>query len=399
MKMTKKEIIPSLSGFQYGYNSSIIAGALFFVVSAFSLSSFQEGLMVGATMIGMCLASFSAILANYTGRKKVLFLSVFLFLIGCLSTALTSSFALLLFGRVLIGFGSGIAIVAAPLYLVEVAPTRDRGKFLNMNQIGIASGSLLAYGMGYILGFRQDWRLMFAIGLIPALFQLIGLFFIPESLTDKKLAASSWKKVFEKGFRSRLHLILLLILFQALSGSVAIFFFAPRVFEKAGFDDPQESLLATLIIGVVYLLAILISFWVVDKLGRRALLITSFFGMGLSLLSLALFSYLEFSNFLTLVFVLIYIAFFSLGVGPIPPLVIGEISPTAQRGHMLALMGSIGWFTNYLIALTFLPLTETISLNGTFLIYAALCLIGGAISYKFLPETKQKSFEEIESLF
>ncbi|HSX25808.1 MAG TPA: MFS transporter [Chlamydiales bacterium] len=401
MRITKNEIIPSLSGFQYGYNTSIIAGALLFIAAQFSLTRFQEGILVGVTMIGMCLASFSAILANYFGRKKVLFLSVLMFFGGCLGAALAPNFYLLLLGRLLVGFGAGIAIVAAPLYLVEIAPAESRGSVMNMNQVGLALGSLLAYLACYLLGFWGEWRVMFALGLIPALIQFVGLFFIPETLKKPQKEGSSWKNVLEPSFRSRFWIILGLICFQPLSGAGAIFFFAPRVFEKAGFADVSSFLLATVILGIVYLLAIFVSFVVVDRLGRRPLLIGSFLGMGVSLAVIAFFSYIgsPWLNQVTITFVLTYIAFYSIGAGPIPPMVIGEVSPLQVRGHVMTLMGFFGWLINYLIALTFLPLMHFLSLSGVFLIYTCFCFIGMIYFYRKLPETKQKSFQEIEAMF
>ena len=402
MKADKNLLIPSLSGFQYGYNTSIIAGALLFVTTAFALSPFQEGMVVGSAMIGICLSSFSAILANYIGRKPTLFISVLFFLAGCVLSALAPSYLLLLLGRVLVGFGSGMAIVVAPTYLVEAAPAETRGRALNLNQIGIASGALLAYLAGYLFSFSSNWRWMFALGIIPAILQFAGLFSIKETV-DKKdnLTSSSWKHLIDPSYLSRFKLVLLLSFLQALSGANAIFFFAPRVFESVGFVGVQSSLLSTVFIGVVYLLAILVSFWVVDKLGRRFLLLTSFAGMGVSLLVVAFFGFIQspYLDAISIVCILSYIAFFAIGVGPIPPIVIGEISPVKVRAHAMTLMGLIGWIVNYFIALTFLPALEFLTTEWTFVIYACFCLFACALFCKKLPETKQKSREEIEQLF
>ncbi len=402
MKLDKNLTVPSLSGFQYGYNTSIIAGAILFLTSAFALSPFQEGLVVGMAMIGICLASFSAILANYIGRKTTLFISVFFFLAGCLLSAFGPHYTALLIGRLFVGIGSGIAIVVAPTYLVEVAPVESRGSALNLNQIGIASGSLLAYAAGYFFSFSGNWKGMFALGLIPAVIQLIGLFFIRESVEKKgELASASWKRLLNPSYLSRFKLVLLLAFFQAISGANAIFFFAPRVFEKVGFVGTQSSLLSTVCIGIVYLGAILLSFWLVDRLGRRILLLTSFAGMGLSLLVVVFFSYLHspWLDVVSIISILFYIAFFAVGVGPVPPIVIGEISPLQVRAHAMTLMGLIGWVVNYGIAITFLPMMESLTTEGTFLIYAAFCLVSCLLFYKKLPETKQKTLHEIEKLF
>lgn len=399
MKLDKKLLIPALSGLQYGYNTSIIAGALLFITTEFSLSPFREGILVASAMIGLCIASFAGILSNSIGRKASLFCGAVCFIAGALLCALTPSYHFLLIGRFLVGLGSGIAVVVAPIYLTEMALPENRGKILNLNQIGIAVGSLIAYSCNYLL---SSWRVMFAIALIPALIQFAGLFFIKESQDKKRCSVASWKNVLDPSFRRRFKIILAISLFQALSGSAAVFFFAPRVFENAGFASADSSLLATILIGIVYLCAILFSFLAIDRLGRRPLLIASLSGMALSLLIISFFFWIHspWANTVTLVCLLTYIAAYSIGMGPVvPPMVIGEISTMQVRGHMMSLMGAIGWTTNYFISITFLPLIGALTLGGTLFIYAIFCLIGLLFSYLVIPETKQKTFEEIETLF
>jgi len=381
-----------LSGFQYGYNTSVIAGALIFVTETFSLSDFQAGTLVAIAMIGLCLASFAGILSNAIGRKPSLILSTICFTVGGLICFLAPNFILLLGGRFLVGLGCGIAIVVAPIYLTEVAPANIRGRILNLNQIGIASGSLIAYLCSYLL---EDWRILFGIAIFPALIQGVGLFFIEESCSHDQRSEASWKKLVVPSYRSRFNLVLGLSLFQALTGSAAVFFFAPSVFQSVGFSDSKSSLLATTLVGAIYLLAILFSFWTIDQLGRRFLLFASLLGMALSLFCIFLFP----SPIITLIAILFYVAFYSVGMGPIPPLVIGEISPVNVRGHVMSLMGGIGWMTNYFITVSFLPLINTLGTGGTFFIYAVFCIVGFGIFYTFLPETKMKNLDEIDNLF
>ncbi|MFI5334958.1 MAG: MFS transporter [Chlamydiales bacterium] len=402
MKVDKSLLVPSLSGFQYGYNTSIIAGAILFITTAFALNPFQEGMVVGAAMIGICLASFSAILANYIGRKTTLFISVICFLTGTLISTFSPNYALLLVGRFIIGLGCGGAIVVAPTYLIEVAPPESRGGAANLNQVGIALGSLLAYLSSYLLSFSSSWRWMFALALIPAVVQFFGLFSIKESVEKTaELASSSWKNLIERSYLSRFKIVLLLTFLQALSGANAIFFFAPTVFENVGFVGVESSLLSTVFIGVVYLLSILVSFSIVDKFGRRFLLLTSFAGMGSCLLAIALVGFFQppWLDTLSITCILLYIAFFALGVGPIPPIVINEISPLKVRAHAMTLMGAMGWVINYLIAISFLPMMKALSIEGTFMIYAFFCLLALILFFFKLPETKQKSLGEIERLF
>jgi MFS family permease len=345
------------------------------------------------------MASFSGILSNYIGRKNSLFLSAICFILGSFICACAPNYHLLLLGRFLAGLGSGIVVVVAPIYLVEVAPPESRGRILNLNQIGIASGSLCAYFFNYWLASSQNWRLMFGLALIPALVQFAGLFSIKE--TREKGLEASWKDVWERSFSRRLKMILALSFFQALSGSAAIFFFAPRVFESAGFASAESSLLATILVGVVYLAAIILSFWAIDRWGRRFLILSSLSGMALSLLAIA-FCFLihsPWTEWVTLVSVLFYIAFYSVGMGPVPPIVIGEISTCQVRGHVMSLMGAIGWVANYFITLSFLPLVTRLTLGGALFIYALFCIVGLGYFFIKIPETKKKTFEEIERLF
>lgn len=401
MGITKKEIIPSLSGFQYSYNTIVIAGALIYITPDFQLTQFQEGMVVAVPMIGTCLASFSAILANSMGRKKTLFLSTLFLLFGILFSGFSVGYYSLLLGRFLVGVASGIFIVVAPLYLVEVSSYERRGSILNLNQLGNYLGQLVAYLINYLFSFGSHWRWMFLFGIIFNLIQGIGLFFIPESIPDtKEIQNTSWRKVLEPSFRSRLVLIFLLILFQALCGSTAIGLFAPRVFQQAGFVEGNSFLIPPLIVGVVSLLVSFASFILIDRKGRRSLLVTSYVGMAIPLLAVSFFYFfssplLETVSFLSII---IYYAFYAFGVGPVPPLVIGEISPLAVRGHVMFLMGFIGWVTNYILALGFLPLLNGISIGGLFLLFALFCILG-AFTILFMPETKQKKLDEIETLF
>ncbi|NNM43171.1 MAG: MFS transporter [Chlamydiae bacterium] len=392
MKVDKNLIIPSLSGLQYGYNTAVIAGALLYLTKTFSLTALQEGFLVAMAMVGLCIAAFAGILSNVIGRKPSLLLSSGFFLIGELLCVWAPTFPILLVGRFLVGAGCGIAVVVSPIYLIEMAPAETRGAILNLNQIGIALGSLFAYICNYLF---EDWRMMFGVAILPALIQGAGLFFVPESIDKAKRSEASWKRVIDPSYLPRFKVVLALSFFQALCGSAAVFFFAPSVFESVGFADPKSSLLATILIGLVYLCAILVSFWVIDRLGRRFLLFTSLWGMALTLFTIFLFP----TPLVTLICLLFYIAFYSLGMGPVPPLVIGEISPVQVRGHVMSLMGMIGWSVNYFITLTFLPLVGYLTVGGTFLIYAGFCLIGFGFFYGSIPETKKKSLDEIDRLF
>jgi MFS family permease len=383
--MRKTIFVPSLSGVQYGFNSSAIAGALLFIKNAFQLSPLQEGLLVGLTMLGMCAASLAGVLANRWGRVAVLRWSAGFFLLGVALSSLATSYIGLLLGRLTVGIASGMAIVVAPLYLVESAPAAVRGAVLNSYQLGVAGGSLLAYLTGYLFGFGGHWRWMFALGVIPALAQWIGLGQLPETVSIVARGQGSWKIAFDKRHRRRLLLTLALAGAQALTGSGAVFFFSPEIFRKSGFE--HNPLLATFLVGTVYFSAVWVSFKVIDKLGRRPLLLTSLAGMGGSLVVIGRSFLQDGGEFGLLLAVLSYVGFYSLGMGPIPPLVVGEISPDEVRGHLMTLMGGSIWLLNYAVAVAFLPLSALLGYPWIFFLFSGLCFAGLCVFFVSLPET------------
>jgi len=404
MKMNKNIAICSLSGLQYGYNTSIIAGALLFLTEAFSLTPFQEGWLVAIVFLGACVACSSGILSNYIGRRKTLALSVLFFLLGSLLSTCAPSYLYLFLGRLCTGIGAGIAITVSPLYLVEMSPKETRGSIVNVNQVAIAIGALLAPLSAYLCVDTQNWRLLFGMSALPALIQGIGLFFIPESkdLADKKTSSEtgSWKAFFASNFRSRFYLIFALCAVQSFIGANAISYFAPRVFEQGGFTTNAGALLGTVLLGIVYFVAMFISFKTIDRFGRRQLLFLSLGGMALSLLTVAFTLWLDlpYANTITLLSIMLYTGCYALGMGPIPSLITSEITPQVQRGHALTFLGIAGWLVGYVVSLTFLPLMDVLSLSGLFTLYALFGIGGFAFFYKALPETKQKSLEEIEQL-
>lgn len=385
----KKDLwIVALSGLQYGYNTSIIAGALLFVTQVFSLTPIQQGVVTSITLFGAVVASaFAGTLADRIGRRSSLGLSVLCFVAGCALSMLANNPSVLLAGRLFVGLGSGLATIVAPLYLVEAAPPEIRGKAANLNQIGISLGSLLAFGAGYLFGKHGDWRLMFGVGIIPALVQWVGLFFVQEIRVQRQQFA--WKELIAPEYRARLRLGLALMVFQALCGVSALMYFAPQLFQSVGVDT-QAALRAGVALSIGYTLAIFASSWLVDRLGRRRLLLLSLVGIvaGLGIASVA-----------PVTGIALACAAYGLGVGPVPPLVVGEFSPDALRSHAMTVVGLGGWATNYLVVLTCLPLTHRFGLGPVFAVYAAFCLMAFMLVLRKLPETKQKSLAEIDELF
>ena len=389
----------TLGGFQYGYSTAIIAGALSFISALFSLDPTQEGILVSIILFSATLTCASAgILANKIGRRWTLLLSSCLFLIGTIIATLAGRFETLLIGRFITGLGGGLAATVVPIYCAEIAPIKKRGAIVHCNQIAIALGFVCAYLCSYLFSFSGNWRAMFGVGILFASLQCIGLFFINESL-PQLVKGTSLKHLFNKIYRSRIVIAVALAIFQQLTGVTAVLYYAPFIFKKAGFTVIEQAILATVIIGIINLLGILVSFWCIDKAGRRFLLLTSFIGIISSLSLMATTLFLQLSDTLALICMMVFLAFYSVGIGPITSLVAAEIFPTKMRGHAMTLSGTIGWFFTFLVALVFTDLNDLLSMGGTFLLLAFFSFLALLFVFKKVPETKNRSFEALDKMF
>jgi MFS family permease len=241
---------------------------------------------------------------------------------------------------------------------------------------------------------------MIGFGAVPALLQLIGLFFIPESpawLKKEFSYQSSWRNLLNPIFRTALIAGLFLSIFQQITGINAVIYFAPRIFQDAGFSTASGAILATVGIGVINVIATVFSLWLIDKAGRRPLLFWSLSGMVVSLLviAIALFTESPVIDTIAIFSLMAYVASFAIGMGPIPWLINAEIYPIAIRGHAMSLAAFVNWLSNYLVALTFLDLAAIFGTGSTFCLYAFLCLIALWFIAKRIPETKGKPLEVI----
>lgn len=400
--INKNTFIAGLGGFQYGYNSSVIAGALVFLTGSFALTIFQEGIVASMLLFGaLFTSSFAGVLGNHLGRRPTMMLSAAFFFLGILVSSLATHFWVLIAGRFIVGLGGGIITTIAPVYLAEISPPERRGSVVNLNQIGIAVGSLCGYISNAFIG---NWRWMFAVGLIPALIQGIGLLFVSETHSASNniaLKGASWKSLFASGYRPRLYLGIALCVFQQITGINTIFFYAPFILQSAGYSTAAGALFSTVGIGIVYAVSIGLSFILVDRVGRRPLVLWSLGGMAANLLLLSFFFFTgsQYLGHTSLLILMLIVAFYSIGIGPIPQLLIAEISPVHIRGHAMTFTGFIGWVCNYLVTLTFPELALILSPGGIFLIYALCGVFAWQLLRLKVPETKHKSFEEIEKGF
>ncbi len=413
-----------LSGFLFGYYMAIISGALLFISSAFHFSLNQESIFVSTLLLGAILGgSIGGCLTDRFGRKKVFMLTAILLILGCLILIGATSYSILIAGRVLQGFAIGIISVAVPLYLGEISPTAQRGGIVATYQMTMSVGILVAYLVNYGFTASSNWKMMFLLGLIPAFLQIVFLWFIPESpfwlftkgkkaLASKALKELSLPSSFEqtepkevKVSHKTLSFILivgiLLSAFQQLSGVNVMIYYAPKIFHEAGYTSALSAMLATLSLGLANLIGCLISVCILDRVGRRKLLLIGIFGMLVSLLCLCIFSFYNIPSIdkVSVAVLIAYMLFFAVGPGPVTWVLLSEIYPPQIRDKAMTFSLVANWVCVYIVLLTFPYLFTWIKSVGAFGIYAALNLLGFLFVFKYIPETKRKTMGEISNLF
>ncbi|MBS0604259.1 MAG: sugar porter family MFS transporter [Verrucomicrobia bacterium] len=427
--------VAAFGGFLYGFHTGIISGALIFLTPAYQLSIVDQGMVVSIILLGGLFGALvSGTLADLFGRKRTIALTSTLFIAGAAIIALSNSYETLLLGRFISGLGVGIISLSGPLYLAEISPPHYRGSFVSLFQLAITLGILASFAVNYIFAGSSDWRWMFAMGIFPAVLQMIALFFLPETPAwlfkkglekfalstlgrlrkDKhwlkqvdamKLAAKphksgAWKTLISLKLRFILIVGLILSAFQQITGINTVIFYAPKIFEEAGFASATGAIVASLGIGVINVLATLFSVWLLDKVGRRVLLLVGIAGMVVSLgfLAFAFFTESQFIDKIAVGSLMAYVSFFAIGLGPVTWVILSEIYPLKVRGAAMTVAIFTNWACNYLVALTFLDFIKVLGPHGTFFLYSLISIVAFWFIYRFIPETKGKSLEEIETL-
>lgn len=426
--------IASIGGLLFGYTTGVIAPALLFLESAYQMSGFEKGFLVSIAILGGLFGAITGgFYADRLGRKLTLVLSSILFILSSLFLMLADSILGLLMGRLLIGYAIGIFTLIVPLYIAEMAPASSRGGLVTLNQLAITIGILLSFLLGYAFSNSGNWRALFGLGLVPAGIQLFGLLFLPETpyylISRNKIREArgilqkyhleeaavlseiekhersdhhlKWRDLFRTTFFPALLIGVGLSFFQQATGINAIIYYAPQIFKMAGFGSNKALLLATVGLGVVNVIATTVALTLLDRSGRRPLLLIGLAGMFFSLLLLSAGSFWggRFDGFITILSLLIYIISFAVGLGVATWVLISEIFPLQVRGRAMGLSIFFNWATNYFIALTFLDLVSFMGRGGTFLIYAIIALLGYLFIYKKVPETKGKTLDEIEEFW
>lgn len=434
--------VAALGGLLFGYDTGVISGALLFLRDIYKLTPTMQGIVVGVALVGAVAGAVVAgTLSDRFGRRWVLFWTAILFVLGAIGSALvpTSSIVWLLIARVLVGVAIGLASMLTPLYLAELATAERRGGVVSLNQLCITVGILVSYLVDSALASTPDgWRWMLGLGAVPGVVLAIGMLVLPESPrwlaghgrgdeaeavlrqvrgpgTDVQAELASlrsdlvvegkrtpWSALLLPALRRPLIIGVGLAIFQQITGINTVIYFAPQIFEASGLTGATASILATAGVGVVNVLLTIASIWLIDRAGRRPLLLWSLGGMAVSLAVLALGFWLGASGplgLLTAVSLAAYVAFFAIGLGPVFWLLISEIFPLGVRGRAMSVATIANWGFNLLVTVTFLRLIHAVGRPGTFLLYAVLTLAGLIFTYALVPETKGRSLEEIEATF
>lgn len=394
--------IVSTGGFLFGYDTCIIAGALIFIRESFPLNLFLQSFIVSSVVLGALMGSLSSgRLTQHYGPTRMLFMTSVLFLIATFFSAIAINPVMLISARFLVGVAIGMVSYLSPLLIAEMAPAHLRGRLVLLNGLMIATGQVTAFLVSYFLLTSESWRFMFLTGLVPAFILFLGMFFLPPSpRTQKKTTPASWQTLFSKKFQPLLFIGLGLGIFQQCVGINAIMYFAPIIFADIGLKSISETLIATLGLGFVNLLATLIAYWFIDRYGRRLLLF-----IGLSIAFIALFligltlstsSISSFSIIIIYIEMLVFIAGYALSLGTLFWLIISEIYPLNIRSLAMSFVTAVQWLACFLVTTSFLPLQNILGTAQVFYLFAFMCFLSIIFSYYFVPETKGMSLEQIE---
>jgi SP family galactose:H+ symporter-like MFS transporter len=425
----------ALGGLLFGYDTGVVSGALLFLTARFALSPRLQEVVVSCVLVGAAGGSLAGgMLADRAGRRTCIIGAGALYAAAAVATALAPNLPWLIGCRVIAGAAVGVASLVAPMYISEIAPPAIRGSLIGINQIALTTGILVAYLAGYALAPARAWPWMFALAAVPGLILAAGMLALPESprwlvargrdaaaravlrrvrsngdaageaeAIRRSLAAQrgGFTELAAAGIRPALVVGVGLAIFQQVTGINTVIYYAPVIFRSAGFASAAASILATIGVGAVNVLTTGLAAILLDRVGRRPLLLTGLAGMvaGLGMLGLA-FALPTPSAVLgraALVSVAVYVAAFAIGLGPVFWLLISEIYPLSARGAAMSLATMANWGANFVVAVTFLSLVNAIGRPATFWLYGAVGAAAWIFAYALVPETKGRTLEEIEA--
>ncbi|GAB3656537.1 sugar porter family MFS transporter [Echinicola sediminis] len=443
-----------LGGFLFGFDTAVASGTIGFLRDQFDLDSVMEGWIMSSALLGSVLgAIISGYLSDKFGRKKMLMVSAILFLLSAFGTMLPDQVYSLVIFRMIGGIGVGIAAMVAPLFISELSPAPLRGRLVSLYQLAITLGILCSYFSNTVLlnfssSFQtghevlryifvdEVWRAMFGSEIVPAFLFFLMLFFVPksprwltkegrideafavlnkvhgETMARKEMEeinkaiqheSSDFKQLFKKGLRMALIIGLALPIMSQLGGITTVMYYAPTIFDYAGFQS-NSAFGNAILIGFFNMIFTIVAIWKIDQFGRKPLLIIGFLGLSLALFIIG-FQFQDIDqgmgaddvgNSLIGAFIF-YIAVFAATIGPGVWVVIAEIFPTKVRGRAMAVGTTSLFVGSTLVTQTFPALRAWAGIEWTFWLYGLLMIPTAIFVWKFIPETKNKTLEEIEA--
>jgi len=435
-------VTAATGGLLFGYDTGVISGALLFIRQDFApLSPFMEGIIVSTLLIGAVVGALSGgPLSDRVGRRPTTLLAAVIFAVGALAVAFAPGVGFIVLGRFLLGLGVGVASMIVPLYIAEIAPADRRGALVSLNQLMITIGILLSYIVGVAFTPIEGWRWMFGVALLPALILGIGMFMLPESprwlfnqgRMEKARAVLgrsrspeevdqefremeeikqqeahrervSYAELLEPFVRPALIIGIGLAIFQQITGINTVIYYAPTILQGVGFTEGGAIAATALGVGVVNVGFTILAVRIIDRAGRRPLLLIGLVGMVVSLGLLGVVFWLGSTSgaagLLATVCLGLYIASFAISLGPVFWLMISEIYPLRIRGTAMSVASLANWGSNWAVALTFPVLLATLGGAGSFWLFAALGIVAWFFVYFRVPETKNRTLEEIEASF
>jgi sugar porter (SP) family MFS transporter len=429
----------AIGGFLLGFDATVISGVVPFIKEYFSLSGSGGDLKLGfaVSSLGWGAMAGNAIagpLSDRFGRRRVLLGTALLFVMSSLLAASATSFPGFVVARIVGGLAVGGAILIAPVYIAEIAPAEKRGSLVSLNQLMIVIGISASFFSNYFLlelG-EHNWRYMLGVQMVPALLYFVLLWFVPESprwllLKGQDEAAlqvlrrvageqaaqenlqqiqrSLTTKAVSRGFRglldSRVRLIMIIALglafFQQITGINAIFYYLPTIFAQAG-GGVNDAFRQAVMVGLVNVVMTFVAIWLIDKLGRKPLLIMGIAGMALSLFAISwAFSQESYNARLVLIAIIGFVASFAISLGPVMWVLLSEIFPNEQRAAAISVAGFWNALTSASVTMIFPWALSTLGSGGTFLAFGLFATAALLFVVLLVPETKGRTLEQLEN--
>ncbi|KAK2981565.1 hypothetical protein RJ640_011095 [Escallonia rubra] len=457
-------VVGSMISIIFGYDTGVMSGAMIFIKEDLKISDTQVEILAGILNICALVGSLCAgRTSDIVGRRYTIVVASIIFLTGSILMGYAPTYAILMTGRCIAGFGVGFALMIAPVYSAEISSPTNRGLLTSLPELGISFGILLGYVSNYVfskLTLTLGWRIMLGIAALPSVLLAFGILKMPESprwlvlqgrlgearrimhlvsnsdeeaedrlkaikkaagidencndeivkMSKKTHGEGVWKELILRPTPAVRRILLAAIaihFFEHACGIEAVVLYSPRIFKKAGVTTHKKLLLATVGVGITKIVFITVATFLIDRVGRRKLLLTSVGGMIVALSALGFgltmvhhaHKQLLWALTLCIISIYTYVVFFSIGLGPVTWVYSSEIFPLKLRAQGVSIGVAVNRLTNAVISMTFLSLYKAITIGGAFFLFASLAVVAWLVFFFFFPETKGRPLEEMEAIF